>query len=261
VKSLILPKKRLGQHFLTDPNTSRRIVGALRASEDAYVVEIGPGTGALTGLLYERYPHFEAIEIDTNAVAYLLNFYPNLKMQHTDILGINWNKIGVSPLYIIGNLPYNITSPILFGLLAAHEVIAEAVLMVQREVAERIVAQPRTKAYGIPSVFAQLYARPSILFKVSRNVFDPKPAVESSVIRLDFKGVTVPDVDPGLLHAVVRAGFSMRRKVLRNSLRQWADNIPDHWKRCRAEDLSPKDYVMLAQYFQDRRRKAHDTKE
>ncbi|MCY4158891.1 MAG: 16S rRNA (adenine(1518)-N(6)/adenine(1519)-N(6))-dimethyltransferase RsmA [Bacteroidetes bacterium] len=248
----------MGQHFLTDPNTARRIVGALHASEEAYVVEIGPGAGALTGFLYERYPYFEVIEIDAEAVKHLLNSYPGLKVHHTDILGIDWKKVGKSPLYIIGNLPYNITSPILFGLLAAHEVIAEAVLMVQREVAHRIVAQPRTKSYGIPSIFSQLYARPSLLFKVSRNVFDPKPAVESSVIRLDFEGVKAPDVDQGLLHAIVRAGFSMRRKVLRNSLRKWASDIPDHWKRCRAEDLSPEDYVMLTRYFQDRQQGVHD---
>ena len=261
MKSPILPKKRLGQHFLADPNTARRIVGALRASKDAHVVEIGPGAGALTGLLYESYPCFEAIEIDASAVAHLLNSYPGLNVRHEDVLGIDWKSMGKSPLYVIGNLPYNISSPILFGLLAAHEVIAEAVLMVQREVADRIIAQPRTKAYGIPSVLAQLYARPSILFKVSRNVFDPRPSVESSVIRLDFEGVNVPDVDPGLLHAVVRAGFSMRRKVLRNSLRQWAKDIPDRWKRCRAEELSSADYVMLARYFQDRPKEIRDTSE
>ena len=128
--------------------------------------------------------------------------------------------------------------------------------MVQREVADRIVAKPRTKAYGIPSVFAQLYARPSVLFKVSRNIFTPKPAVESTVIRLEFEGVEIPDVDKGLLHAVVRAGFSMRRKVLRNSLRQLAGerDIPNYWKRCRAEELSPADYVELARYLQNRKK-------
>ena len=261
MKSPIFPKKRLGQHFLTDPNTILRIVGALRAPVDAHVVEIGPGTGALTGRLQDRYPSFKAIEIDASAVDHLRKFYPGLNVQHADILEIDWKSTGRSPLYIIGNLPYNISSPILFGLLAAHEVIAEAVLMVQKEVAERIVAQPRTKAYGIPSVLAQLYAHPRILFNVSRNVFEPKPAVDSSVIRLDFGGVTAPDVDPGLLHTVVRAAFSMRRKVLRNSLRQWAAEIPDHWRRCRAEELSPADYVLLARYFRDRQKGIRDSSE
>lgn len=251
MKSPILPRKSLGQHFLTDPNTARRIVEALQAPEYAQVVEIGPGTGALTGLLHERYSNFDVIEVDGRAITYLRSQYPDLNVHQMSVLGVDWNRIGKAPLHIIGNLPYNITSPILFGLLAAHEIINEAVLMVQREVAERIVAQPRTKAYGIPTVFAQLYARPSILFKVSRNVFHPKPAVESTVIRLDFEGVSVPDVDKGLLHAVVRAGFSMRRKVLRNSLRQWDADLPDRWKRCRAEELSPSDYVMLARYVQD----------
>ncbi len=252
MKSSILPKKSLGQHFLNDPNTARRIVGALNAPPDAHVVEIGPGVGALTGPLQERYENFEAIEIDPRAVTHLQARFPDLNVRRADVLEVNWQSLGDLPLHIIGNLPYNISSPILFGLLAAHRVVSQAVLMVQKEVAERIVAPPRTKAYGIPSVFAQLYARPSILFKVSRNVFEPKPAVESTVIRLDFEGIQTPDVDAGLLHAVVRAGFGMRRKVLRNSLRQWAAEIPDRWRRCRAEELSPSDYVELARYFQDR---------
>ena len=252
MKSPIPPKKSLGQHFLNDPNTARRIVGALEAPADAHVVEIGPGVGALTGLLHERFENFEAIEVDSRAVTYLRERYPDLNMRQADVLELDWRRLGDQPLHIIGNLPYNITSPILFGLLAAHDAMSQAVLMVQKEVAERIVAKPRTKAYGIPSVFAQLYARPSILFKVSRNVFEPKPAVESVVIRLDFEGIEAPDVDTGLLHAVVRAGFGMRRKVLRNSLQKWAADIPDRWRRCRAEELSPDDYVMLARYFQDR---------
>lgn len=234
-----------------DPNTACRIVDALQASEDAHVVEIGPGTGALTRYLYERYPNFEAIEVDQRAVTHLQISYPGINLRHTDVLEINWHSFTDPPLHIIGNLPYNITSPILFGLLDAHDILAEAVLMVQKEVADRIVAQPRTRAYGIPSVFAQLYARPQILFQVSRNVFRPKPAVESTVIRLDFREITPPDVDAGLLHTVVRAGFGMRRKVLRNSLKKWDVDIPDRWRRCRAEELSPMDYVLLARYFQD----------
>ncbi len=258
MKSPILPKKSLGQHFLNDPNTARRIVGALDAPADAHVVEIGPGVGALTEILYKRFENFEAVEVDSRAIKYLLECYPDLKLRHEDVLGLDWQGLGDLPLYVIGNLPYNITSPILFGLFAANDVISKAVLMVQREVAERIVASPRTKAYGIPSVFAQLYSRPSILFNVSRNVFQPKPAVESSVIRLDFEGVEIPDVDAGLLHAVVRAGFGMRRKVLRNSLQKWAINIPEHWRRCRAEELSPDDYVILTRYFQDRLQMAQE---
>ncbi len=252
MKSPIPPKKSLGQHFLIDPNTVRRIVGALSAPKHASVIEIGPGTGALTELLFQKYANFEAIEIDEKAVTHLRSTYPELMVRHMDVLSVDWKSSGSPPLHIIGNLPYNISSPILFGLLAAHDVMAEAVLMVQREVANRIVAKPRTKAYGIPSVLSQLYARPRILFQVSRNVFSPKPTVESSVIQLDFAGVSAPDVDPALLHAVVRAGFGMRRKILRNSFKQWATDIPDRWKRSRAEELFPEDYVMLARYFQDR---------
>jgi len=253
VKSPILPNKKLGQHFLSDPNTARRIVDELHAPQDGQVVEIGPGVGALTGLLLDRYQKFEAIEVDERAVDYLQSQYPTLSLHQMSVLDVDWKKLGDHPLYVIGNLPYNISSPILFGLLAAHNVIAEAVLMVQREVADRIVAKPSTKEYGIPSVIAQLYSNPTRQFNVSRDVFNPKPNIESSVIRLDFKGVSVPDIDLGFLHAVVRAGFSMRRKVLRNSLRKWDIDIPDQWKRCRAEELSPEDYVKLARYFLERK--------
>ena len=128
MKSPIRPKKHLGQHFLTDPNTARRIISALRAPSDAYVVEIGPGTGALTVFLQERYSQFEAIELDPQAVAYLRTSYPELRVREENVLSIDWEHVGTPPLYIIGNLPYNITSPVLFGLLAAHDVIAEAVL-------------------------------------------------------------------------------------------------------------------------------------
>ncbi len=248
----ILPKKSLGQHFLIDPNTARRIVAALGAPEHACVIEIGAGTGALTELLFHKYRNLEAIEIDKRAVIHLQDTFPDLMVRHMDVLKVDWKNLGRPPRYVIGNLPYNITSPILFGLLNAHPFIAKAILMVQREVADRVVAKPRTKAYGIPSVLSQLYAHPRILFHVRRNVFYPKPAVESSVIQLDFEGVTAPDIDVSFLSSVVRTGFGMRRKMLRNCFKQWKVDLPGQWEQSRAEELFPHDYVTLARCFQDR---------
>ena len=254
----IQPKKHLGQNFLRDPNTARKIVAALQAPPDAPVVEIGPGTGALTELLRERYPRLTAIEVDARAVAHLRAAYPDLDVRQQDVLEVEWAALAAeqgAPLYVIGNLPYYLTSPILFSLLEARRHLREAVVMMQREVAERLVAVPRTKAYGILSVFTQLYARPDLLFNVSRNVFFPKPDVTSAVIRLGFEpdDARVAGVDPALLQQVVRAAFNQRRKTLHNSLSRWTRegglDLPHDWARRRAEELTPEAFVELTQYL------------
>jgi len=253
------PKKSLGQHFLTDPNVARKIVGALQAPPEGHVVEIGPGGGALTGLLLEAYPKLTAIEVDARAVAYLRAHHPGLDVRQADVLEVDWSALAEEtgrPLYLISNLPYSLTSPILFSLLDHRRCLREAVLMMQHEVARRLVAVPRTKDYGILSVLVQLYARPVLLFRVSRNVFYPKPDVTSAVIRLAFDERTAPDpgVDPAFLRTVVRAAFNQRRKTLHNSLGRWtrarAIELPHGWDRKRAEELSPSAFIELARYLQ-----------
>lgn len=255
------PKKSLGQNFLNDPNTVRKIVGSLEAPADAHVVEIGPGMGALTGELLDRFSTFTALEIDERAVAYLKEAYPTLDVRQMDVLDVDWVALAAEkggPLHVIGNLPYYITSPILFGLLDNRQHLSEAVVMMQLEVAQRLVAEPRTKAYGILSVQVQLHARPDLLFRVSRNVFYPKPDVTSAVIRLAFDAVPpLPsDVDPDFLREVIRTAFNQRRKTLRNSLSVWtrAHNItlPHGWDRRRAEELTPPAFLELARYIQER---------
>ncbi len=253
------PKKSLGQHFLTDPNVARKIVGALQAPPEGHVVEIGPGAGALTGLLLEAYPNLTAIEVDARAVAYLRAHHPGLDVRQADVLEVDWSALADETgrsLYVISNLPYSLTSPILFSLLDHRRCLREAVLMMQQEVARRLVAVPRTKDYGILSVLVQLYARPVLLFRVSRNVFYPKPDVTSAVIRLAFDERTAPDpgVDPAFLRAVVRAAFNQRRKTLHNSLGRWtrahAIELPHGWDRKRAEELPPSAFIELARYLQ-----------
>jgi 16S rRNA (adenine1518-N6/adenine1519-N6)-dimethyltransferase len=248
------PKKSLGQNFLRDPNTVRRIVGSLRAGTEAHVVEIGPGMGALTGDLLGRFAAFTAIEVDRRAVEYLKATHPTLDVRHQDVLETEWADLAAEkggPLHVIGNLPYNITSQILFSLLSGRAHVYEAVVMMQLEVAERLVALPRTKAYGILSVQVQLHTVPELLFRVSPNVFYPRPDVTSAVVRLTFRqdGV-VEAAEEETLRSVVRAAFNQRRKTLRNSLGElsdaWDTSVPERWAGKRAEELEPEEFVALA---------------
>jgi len=261
----VRPKKRLGQHFLTDPNTIRRIAAAIDAPPGAPVVEIGPGEGALTQVLLAHHPQLVALEVDPEAITHLHAQFSSLDVRAGDVLDMDWHALATelsdrqldpnpqSPtpnsLYVIGNLPYYITSPILFALLAARQHIARAVVMIQREVADRIVAEPSTKAYGTLSVQLQLLARPRFLFPVSRHVFRPKPDVESAVIALDFADVPPLGVDEDALRRVVRTSFGKRRKMMRNTLREladeWGGTLPDELATRRPESLTPEMFVEL----------------
>lgn len=250
------PNKSLGQHFLHDPNIIRKIADALDAPEEASVVEIGPGTGALTEALLKQYPQLTAVEIDSRAVAHLQKEFPALDVRRRDVLDVDWAALAEEkgePLYVIGNLPYQITSPLLFALLEARTYLREAVLMMQKEVAERLAATPHTKAYGIPSVLVQLYAAPEVLFDVSRHVFTPKPRVESAVVRLAFDGGPQYRGAFDDVRRVVRAAFGQRRKMLRNSLSAWTKEqgmtLPHDWGRKRAEALTPAEFVELTRYL------------
>ncbi|NQV72605.1 ribosomal RNA small subunit methyltransferase A [bacterium] len=255
---MIQPIKRLGQNFLQDPNTIRKIVDSLGAETNSRVVEIGPGTGALTKLLSERYSDFMAIEIDPRAVEWLSHELPGVRVVQGDVLEVDWVELAKDApgekVSAIGNLPYYITSQILFGLLDAAPVIREAVIMMQYEVAARLTAAPRTKDYGILSVATQLACTPKLLFPVSRNVFYPKPDVKSAIVRLEFpQSVTEQRVHPEWLRRVIRSAFNQRRKTLRNSLSAILNEVqmslPDELGAKRAEELSPQEFVDLALYL------------
>lgn len=291
----VRPKKRLGQHFLADPEAVRRIVDAVEAPEGAPVVEIGPGEGALTGMLLARYPHLVALEVDREAIAHLERRFPTLDVREQDVLDANWRSLGGSGLgtrdsdetrgdtrpgveapdplglgteaatpspqspvpsprlYVVGNLPYYITSPILFALLDAREHVARAVVMVQKEVADRLVAAPGSKTYGTLSVYLALYSRAELLFDVGRQAFRPPPKVESAVVAIDFGGKPEPGVAWAPLQRVVRAAFGQRRKMLRNSLRPLAEEtgheIPEWAATLRPEQVDPEAFVRLATHF------------
>ncbi len=251
------PDKRLGQHFLTDTQLAERIVRAIGAPSDARVVEIGAGCGALSLPLQCRYPELIALEIDHRAVAFLKECAPDLNVIHCDVLKVDWAAMAKAAggcLYVAGNLPYHITSPILFGLLAHRAYLTRAVLMMQREVADRLVARPGTKTYGGPSVTTQLLANPRVLFKVSPAAFWPRPSVDSAVVALDFNTRPEMEVDTDMLQRVVRTAFNQRRKMLRNSLGALASEyqlkIPGRWARSRPEELEPAGFVDIVQYFQ-----------
>lgn len=255
------PKQSLGQNFLHDPNIVRKIVAAVRAPDDAHVVEIGPGTGALTGALLERFASFTAVEIDPRAVALLRVAYPDLDVRKQDVLELDWRGLAEEkggPIWVVGNLPYNITSQVLFGLMEAGDAVREAVVMMQYEVARRLVATVRTKDYGILSVQVQLHARPQLLFTVSPNVFYPRPDVSSAVVRLDFaeRADAVDRIEHEFLTRVIRSAFNQRRKTLRNSLSEWTRErgipLPGGLEKRRAEELAPAEFVDLACYLEAR---------
>lgn len=245
--SPLKPKKSLGQNFLTDVGIVARIVGSLQVPNETPVVEIGPGTGVMTGLLQRQYPTFKVVELDDRAVKLLAGTFPGLDIHHGDVLDPAWFGSGSEPMAVIGNIPYYITSPILFLLIDHKDRFRQAVLMVQKEVGERLAAQPGTKAYGILSVQAQLAAQVELLFTVPRTAFHPVPNVDSAVVRLTFDKPT-PDVDAQFLRRVIRMAFSQRRKMLRNTLAPLLEgrDLPGWDLSRRAETLSLDEFVTLA---------------
>jgi len=216
------PKKRLGQHFLVDQNIVRKIVAVAALRPDEAVLEIGPGRGILTRALCEQAGRVFAIEVDRSLGAMLaeaLAGCTNVEIHLGDALEYPYESLA-SGTVVVANLPYNVSTPLLFRLLNAHHRIDRMVLMLQTEVARRLVAGPGTKDYGILSVLTQYRAVPSLAFHVSAGCFRPKPAVSSTVVLLPMRGEPVVSVvDEPLFIRTVRASFAHRRKTLANSLR------------------------------------------
>ncbi len=219
---MLAPKKSLGQHFLHDENVVRKILDRLAVHADDALVEIGPGSGILTRQLVGRSASMVGIEIDASAVAALNEqFGPSLEILHQDVLDTELAVLAKKyrkQLRIVGNIPYYITSQILFWMFDQHESIHDALLMVQLEVAKRLTALPKTKDYGILTVSTQFYTSAELLFRVSRNSFYPRPTVDSAVVAFHFKP-SLPDCDRRLFQNILRCTFGKRRKTLRNGLR------------------------------------------
>ncbi len=250
------PKKSLGQNFLIDPNVARKIVRSLKLRKTDRVLEIGPGKGALTALLLAELPILTAVEIDDHLAEELQATYGNtLTLYHDSVLNVDPRSIAKErngKLRIVGNIPYNITSPILFWAIDSSDVITDCTFMMQQEVARRLVAQPRSKEYGILSVFAQYYSTPELKFTVAPGSFYPVPEVTSAVVSLNFERPYLPKaVDDTVFRAVVRETFGKRRKTLRNGLRTL--NVPSNFFQKstvdfnrRPEELSVEDFVRLS---------------
>lgn len=217
----VRPKKHLGQHFLTDLNIAQNIAGALTGVDYQDVLEVGPGMGVLTQYLLQTKHTIHAIEVDNESVDYLNTNFPKLvpNLIFGDFLKCNLAKDFPSPLAIIGNFPYNISSQILFKTIENRKQIPEFVGMFQKEVAERICEPPGSKAYGILSVLTQSFYDTEYLFNVNRFVFDPPPKVASAVLRLRRKETIDLNCDERLYFRVVKTAFQQRRKTLRNSLK------------------------------------------
>ena len=249
------PRKRFGQNFLIDDGIVHAIVNAIHPQAGETVVEIGPGLGALTRPLLERLPHLHAVELDRDIIARLRKTWPpeRLTLHAGDALKFDFASLG-DDLRIVGNLPYNISTPLLFHLLefAAH--IRDMHFMLQKEVVERMVAAPATPDHGRLSIMLQRRFHMEWLLDVPPTAFDPPPKVESAVVRLIPKtAAEVPAVDEALFARVVTAAFSQRRKTLRNTL--FGLMRPDDFAALgidpglRAEALGVADYEALAAYL------------
>jgi 16S rRNA (adenine1518-N6/adenine1519-N6)-dimethyltransferase len=260
VKSTVtVPKKRLGQNFLISRYYARKIASAVESTDDSKVIEIGPGKGALSIFLKERFPRFHLIEMDKDIIPSLKEKIGRGKwtLHVSDVLRFDFETLG-SPLHIVGNLPYNIAALIIKKTLFYSPNVASVTYMVQREVAERIVADPHTKQNGFLSIFCQFFGSPKILFHVPPGAFVPKPKVESSVFQLNIDS-HVTDRLPGRqwesFFTFVSNGFSTRRKMLANSLslktgidkEVIGDTIfqTGFDKKVRAEDLNVHEWLRL----------------
>ena len=256
------PRKRFGQHFLIDTTVLDKIVRAFNPKNDQTILEIGPGTGALTDRLLDRVNHLTVVELDRDLAQQLSIRYSQnqltvfqqdiLNFQLSDVCSTtNTNTTTSCKARVIGNLPYNISTPLLFHLLNSVELIEDMIFMVQKEVALRLAATPGNKAYGRLSVMTALELECQHLFDVPAEAFDPPPKVESSVIQLKPRETLLECKNRSRFDEIVKQAFSQRRKTLRNSLQpliseqQFASARID--SGLRAETLSVVDYIRLSE--------------
>ena len=247
-----IPRKRFGQHFLSDKGIIEDIVQAIAPQPGQPMVEIGPGLAALTQPLVERLGRLAVIELDRDLAARLRQ-HGKLDVIESDVLKVDFAQVAVrlsaTKLRVVGNLPYNISTPILFHLLRYVDHIGDQHFMLQKEVIERMVAAPATSAYGRLSVVLQWrYAMENLLF-VPPESFDPPPRVDSAVVRMVPRAEPAPLSMP-LLEELVQVAFSQRRKLLRHTLGRWleARNFAGEFNvQRRAEEVPVDEYVALAQ--------------
>lgn len=250
-------RKRFGQHFLTDEGVVEAIVRAIAPMPADKVVEIGPGLSALTGPLLEALDHLTVVEIDRDLAARLRHKYPpqRLTVIEGDALQVDFTQLGAG-LRIVGNLPYNISSPLLFHLMQCADQVADQHFMLQREVIDRMVAQPSTSDYGRLSVMLQARYDMVKLFDVPPEAFDPPPRVVSAVVRMKPLPADRPQAkSDACFSQVVAKAFAQRRKMLRKGLGDWAKLVD--WsaigvpETARAEELTVGQFIALADHLYD----------
>ncbi|NLY44428.1 MAG: 16S rRNA (adenine(1518)-N(6)/adenine(1519)-N(6))-dimethyltransferase RsmA [Tissierella sp.] len=256
--------KSLGQNFLIDGNIVRKIVQGANITKEDYVLEIGPGIGTLTEELALNAKKVVSVELDQSLLPVLedtLEPYDNVEIVHGDILKIDVRKIideklAGGPVKVVANLPYYVTTPILGMLLEESLNIDSITVMIQKEVADRMVATHGSKTYGSLSVFVNFYSRPEIILKAPKTVFMPQPKIDSSVIKLNIKD-ELPDVDSEQLFKVVKAAFSKRRKTVLNALSSYGFDLDKEFIKksleeieispeTRAENLSLEDFINIS---------------
>jgi 16S rRNA (adenine1518-N6/adenine1519-N6)-dimethyltransferase len=254
------PSRALGQNFVADPNTVRRIARLAGVGPGDRVVEVGPGLGSLTVALAETGAEVTAVELDRHLLPVLRSVVEPLgvRVVEGDAMTLDWNEVlggavagaGGVRWALVANLPYNVATPLVLDLLNRVPTIDRMLVMVQREVGERLAAAPGSKAYGIPSIKVAYRAQAEVVGRVPPTVFLPQPRVDSALVRLRRLPEPPVDVDPDRLFRLVEAGFGQRRKMLRRSLASLVD--PSVFDRAgvrpdaRAEELSLEDWARLA---------------
>ena len=252
-------RKRFGQHFLTDPGVTDAIIRAVHPTKDDVIVEIGPGQGAITDTLARSAGHLHAVELDRDLVARLRQQYagnPDVTVHEADALQFDFSTLG-DRIRVVGNLPYNISTPLLFHLLKFREQILDMHFMLQKEVVNRMAAAPGSKAYGRLGIMLGCHLNIESLFDVPPDAFDPPPAVTSAVVRLDpLPASTFQIDDEAGFSTLVATAFMQRRKTLRNSLKKLVER-PDFEAAgidagLRPEQVSIADYVRLSNYLRQK---------
>ncbi|HQR60003.1 MAG TPA: 16S rRNA (adenine(1518)-N(6)/adenine(1519)-N(6))-dimethyltransferase RsmA [Methylophilaceae bacterium] len=250
-----IPRKRFGQNFLSDQDIIHSCVAAIRPQADDKMVEIGPGLGALTQPLMGALHHLHAVELDRDIVSWMQSHYPSSKItiHNVDALKFDFASLG-ERIRVVGNLPYNISTPILFHLLDSSAHIADMHFMLQKEVVERMVAAPSTPEYGRLSVMLQYRLAMEYLFTVPPEAFEPAPKVESAFVRaIPYAIPPYPAKDEKLFGRVVSAAFSQRRKTLRNTLKGVLDDAGFKTlgidPQLRAENLGVAEFVAIANHL------------
>ncbi len=251
------PRKRFGQNFLVDQSVLQAMTAVIHVQPDDHLIEIGPGTGALTKYLLQQCHHIDAIEIDRDLSSLLKSEFSDtaLTLYEQDVLTVDFRQFSPTPLRVIGNLPYNISTPLIFHLLQFLECIEDMHFLLQKEVVERITAEPGSKDYGRLSIMIQYFCETEYLLDVSKHAFRPEPKVESAFFRLKPHAV-LPFKARNLqtFSQIVQTCFNHRRKMLRKILKEHYDlsRIEDQHidLNKRSEELSVEDFVRLANYYE-----------